>query len=469
MEDKLYNNLYQFVSCLPAFMNEFTSKHLVSCALSVTTLAILFGFDRFAPAVPTDILVIVLGIGFSKFANDNGYDWIFGDEHHQTPLIGEFDLMFSWRQFGFKWPGITWNTDAVPILDFKHLPEGKEISVYNAAFHGFVVAITIYFVGIMISRTIAKRKGSLTVRCSHEMLGLGVANLGAVICGGFSCGHGFDNSLHVLHSGAQTRVWSIICGIVIIAFSQISYTATMLAMLPRVVLCCIIIHTIMPVITFESKHSVRWMVTRDCAQFIITMFVCFLYGLEKGIIAGICVAVLQMMYSTTGHGVAELGRLPNQAEYRNVDSHPEALVSSRILIARLRDSLLYTNWYPVEETLETMIDKHIKMMDGEHLVGVVINLVQCGSVDSTAAFGLLDFCHKYAKQGVAIRFSAVVDEVTDRLTRVGIKKIPDLGIPFRFYVNDHSAIRDIIENHVAVHDAGSVHLSEVESPKTGEH
>merc|ERR1712130_572005 len=96
-------------------------------------------------------------------------------------------------------------------------------------------------------------------------------------------------------------------------------------------------------------------------------------------------------------------------------------------------------------------------------VAVVVNLVSCGSIDSTAAFGLLDFSRKYAKIGIAIRFSALTDSVYKKLKRVGIPKIHDCGIKYKFYTNDHDAVVDIIALHKALHLSGSVHLSEAVS------
>ena len=43
---------------------------------------------------------------------------------------------------------------------------------------------------------------------------------------------------------------------------------------------------------------------------------------------------------------------------------------------------------------------------------------------------------------------------------MGIHKIHDCGIKYKFYKNDHDAVVDTVEHHKAIHLTGSVHMSE---------
>ena len=349
-------------------------------------------------------------------------------------------------------------------MDYKHLPKGQVISLWTLCQHGAILFITSYMCSMIVARRLSVQKASFTVRPNAELLGLGVANAGCAALGGFPCSGILATSLAVMATDAQTCVWSIVCGVVVIVLSQIDVATAMLAMLPKAVLSAIVIETVIPVISFESAHGLFRVMAMDIGQYAVTMFVCFLYGIEWGILAGMIVAVYQMVLAGTRNRVTELGRLPHSATYRNVLSHREALVANRVLIARVYDSLMFTNWYPCEDALQTLMDQHeASAAPKDHLIGVVINLVSCGSVDSTAAFGLLDFCKKHAARGIAIRLSAMGDEVADRLTRVGLHRVPDLGIPYKLYASDHEAVLDIADRHAAVHEAGSVHLSEVAS------
>lgn len=468
-------NLYQFAQSVPEFITNLALEHLASSMLALVTLIILFGLHfwshshvfghNFASYIPAVLLVVLLGIGFTKYAMSNGYEWLFGPDHPQLDLVGEFAVYF---QFGFKWPGIRWQ-GIEPILDFQHLPEGTEITLWDTMRHGFILAITSYMCSMIVSRKLAIQRG-FPVDPNAELLGLGVANIGCCTLGGFPCGGILATSLAVLGTSAQTSMWSVYCAMVVTLLSQISYATAALALLPKAVLSAIVIETVIPAISFESAHSIGSVMALDIGQYAVTMIVCFLYGIEYGIAAGMFVAIFQMIYSGTQNRVIELGRLPRTSAYRNVLSHPDALVSTPVLIARVYDSLLFTNWYPCEESLQALMDRHQEGMDQDcPLVGVVINLTSCSSIDSTAAFGLLDFSKKHAKRGVAIRFSSMNDQTEERLQRVGIQNIFNVGIPYTFYETDAEAVQDIIQNHAGIHDAGSVHLSEVEAPSIDSH
>ncbi len=124
-------------------------------------------------------------------------------------------------------------------------------------------------------------------------------------------------------------------------------------------------------------------------------------------------AVLELLYRGTRYRVAELGRIPKTVSFRILQNHPEALVQDSILIVRILDSLYFTNWYPCEEAIQYLMDKHsINLREEESRpLGVVMNMISCGKMDATAAFGIKDFSKKCAKQGIAVRLSCVSDSV----------------------------------------------------------
>ena len=128
-------------------------------------------------------------------------------------------------------------------------------------------------------------------------------------------------------------------------------------------------------------------------------------------------AVFELVYSGTQGSVAELGRLPDTVQFRRISTHPDALVNDRIIVVRVYESLYFANWCPCENTIQKMIDDHNELNNAnatqasEKVIGVVINLVSCGYIDATAAYGLLNFTRKLGKQNIAVRCCCVNDKV----------------------------------------------------------
>ena len=383
--------------------------------------------------------------------------------HPPVALVGEFSV--SLFDFGFQWPEITMRRARTPVFEFKRLPPGsKQIVIFDLIWHGFVIALTSFFCSMIVSRRLSVKKG-FQVNPNQEMLGLGLANAGCLTFGAFPCGGILATSVAVLHTPAKTCVWSICCGIIVILLSQIPICTALLAKLPKAVLAAIVVETVIPLISFDAISRISGVFALDLIQYVTTMAFCFLYGIEIGIVAGMVVAVVELVYRGTRNRVSELGRLPDTVRFRKLDNYPEALIADRILICRIYDSLFFTNYFPCEQAIQLLMDDHqSKRKDGEALVGVVINLVSCGSVDSTACFGLLDFSKKYAKKGIAIRFACMTDAVYQSLKRTELEKIHDCGVKYKFYQNDHDAVVDIAQHHHAIHFTGSVHLSEAISP-----
>merc|ERR1719242_1261936 len=122
----------------------------------------------------------------------------------------------------------------------------------------------------------------------------------------------------------------------------------MLAKLPKAVLAAIVIETVIPLIDFSAVWRIGAVLELDLLQYGMTMVFCLMYDINTGILVGMFVAVLILVYRGTRHRVGELGRIPNSVKFKIVDQHKEALIADQILVCRVYDSLCFTNWYSCE-------------------------------------------------------------------------------------------------------------------------
>jgi SulP family sulfate permease len=173
-----------------------------SVALSLATLAVVFGGRRLHPLFPGVLLAVVVATGLSVAL---GYDGPTLENIHSGMPPFTLDLPYG------------------------DLPE--------LVIPGLVIAIIGFAEAIAIARRYAAAERQVWDP-NQELVGQGVANLAAGVCGGFPVGSSFARSALNHLAGASTRWSGAVSGVVVVLLVPF---ASVLSPVPKAVLAAVVI------------------------------------------------------------------------------------------------------------------------------------------------------------------------------------------------------------------------------------
>jgi SulP family sulfate permease len=161
-----------------------------------------------------------------------------------------------------------------------------------------------------------------------------------------------------------------------------------------------------------------------------TFLATLLLGIEFGIIVGVGLSLIVLIFRTSRPYVAELGKVPNSNFYRNKNRFEEVIIERDILIFRFDAQLFYANSSYFRAKLAKMVHKK-----GTALKLIVLDAESVNRVDSTGVEMLKERIKYYQKKGITFFFVGVKGPVRDDLFRSGILSIIEIN-HFFMRVND---------------------------------
>ncbi|WP_420631983.1 SulP family inorganic anion transporter [Candidatus Leptofilum sp.] len=295
-------------------------------------------------------------------------------------------------------------------------------------------ALVISFVGYMESIAVAKSLASKRrqkVGANQELLALGVANLGAMLTGGYPVTGGFSRSVVNFDAGANSGLASIITA-VLVALTVIFLTPVFY-FLPRAVLAAIVMVAVAGLVDVKTFRHVWRYNKADGASFMVTFVAVLALGVENGILIGVGVAMLLFIWRSSRPHVAVVGRLGESEIYRNVLRH-RVTCWPNVVAVRIDESLYFANSKFLEDTMLGLVADQPEM-DHFVLIGTAVNFI-----DASALETLESLLHQLKDAGVQLHLAAIKGPVLDRLRAIGF--VTHLGEQF-VHLTTHDAMKAI--------------------------
>lgn len=299
-----------------------------------------------------------------------------------------------------------------------------------------VISLVSYMESIAVAKAIANKRG-YKVDANQELVALGSANIGGAFFQAFPTTGGFSRTAVNDQSGANSTIASVIsAGIIALT---VLFLTPLFYYLPNAVLASIIIVAVAGLFdSNEMKHL--WKTDKkDFAMLMVTFIATLALGIEEGIAVGVILSLILVIYSSTKPHSAELGRLGQSKNYRNIDRYKEAAVEDEILIFRYDSSIYFANVENFRESLASKIDSH-----GDKLKLVVLDASAINSIDSTGLHMLNEMINDLDEKGIELYIASAIGPVRDSLKRSGILQAMgdtnfffDLSDAIAFYKNDN--------------------------------
>ncbi|MGO1247979.1 MAG: SulP family inorganic anion transporter [Oceanisphaera sp.] len=272
-----------------------------------------------------------------------------------------------------------------------------------------VSALFISLVGFVESVSVAQTlaaKRRQRIAPNQELIGLGAANIGSALAGGFPVTGGFSRSVVNFDAGAQTPAAGAFTalGIALAAL----FLTPLLFFLPQATLAATIIVAVLSLIDIGAIKR-TWQYSRsDFSAMLVTILLTLTQGVEMGIVAGVSLSLLLFLHRTSTPHSAVVGLVPGTEHFRNIERH-QVITHPHLVTLRMDESLYFANTRHLEDRVYALI---VKQPAVKHLVLMcpAVNLIDASALESLEAIN-----HRLDDSGVTFHLSEVKGPVMDRL------------------------------------------------------
>jgi SulP family sulfate permease len=375
--------------------------HPATMALGGLGVALLVALKKLAPRFPRALAVVVLGVLAVL---------LFGLEEQGVAIVGSVPA-------GLPMP-------AVPGLGLESL------SLLAPT------ALTIALVSTMESVSVAKaiaRKNRYAIDADKELVGLGVANLGAALFGGYPVTGGFSRTAVNDQAGARTPVASLVTA------AAVALTLLLLTPLfhdlPKAALAAIIMTAVFGLVDLaEVRHL--WRVSKpDLALLLLTFVGTLGLGIEPGIALGVGASVVAFLWRQARPRISILGREEGTERWRDV-SEVSVEEQDEVLALRVHGPLFFANADAVKQAVERAL------VPRPEVRAVLLSCTAITEVDASADAMLHELLASLERQDLELHLAGVRPPLRRSLERSHL--LDKLG-PDRLHGDCEAAVRAIGE------------------------
>jgi SulP family sulfate permease len=268
-----------------------------------------------------------------------------------------------------------------------------------------LIGFMVFLISMSGAQTLALKR-SEKLRSNHELIGLGAANIGAALTGGFPVTGSLSRSAVNFAAGANTQLASLITA-ALLALALVAPTGW-LALLPLPVLAATIIVAVLGMLDLETLRT-AWRYDRaDALALLATAGGVLGLGVESGVIIGLMLSMGAIIWRASRPHIAVLGRIAGTEHFRNITRYA-AGTTPDLLLLRIDAGLFFANVEPVRARIDEELAAH---PDTRNLV-LVLSAVN--SIDTSALFGLAELNTMLKGRGIGLHLAEVKGPVMDRL------------------------------------------------------
>ncbi len=268
-----------------------------------------------------------------------------------------------------------------------------------------LIGFVIFLVSMSAAQTLALRRQE-KLKSNFELIGLGVANVGSALTGGFPVTGSISRSAVNFSAGANTPLASIITA-VLLALALVGPTGW-LALLPLPALAATIIVAVLGMLELSTLRA-AWRFDRsDALALLATAGGVLVLGVEAGVVVGVLLSMANLIWRASRPHIAVLGRIPGSEHFRNIDRYPAQTLPD-VLMLRIDANLFFGNVEAVNARVEEEVAAR---PDTRHLVLV---MTAVSEVDTSALFGLAELNQALKQRGIGMHLAEVKGPVMDRL------------------------------------------------------
>lgn len=390
------------------------SANAAPLAVGCTSLAVLLALRRWWRAVPGALVVVALGVVAVRVLG------LEGDVEVVGPISG-----------GLPSPG---------------LPDASAANYESLVPGALGIMLVAFAEGLGAARACARREHP-EIDPNRELLGMGAANVGSSLFGGFVVNGSLSKTAVNVEAGARTQLAGLaVAGLTVLT---LAFLTGLFEDLPLATLSAVVIVAVVDLVDVSSLAGYhRAFAGRSATPFslaarpdfvaaIAALVGVLVFGILAGLFIGIGVSLLLLIYRASRPHIARLGRAPGSDQYTDIHRHPENEPPRGVVVLRVESPLFFANADIVRAAARAAARE-------EGVRAVVIDAETVPTIDITAAHMLHELHDELAADGVRFVLARDVGRVHDVLLRTADDQDPALTSVFATVAK---AVRAVGEDH----------------------
>ena len=292
-----------------------------------------------------------------------------------------------------------------------------------------LISVIGFVESISVAQTLAAKKRQ-RIDPDQELIGLGAANLGASLTGGFPVTGGFSRSVVNFDAGADTPAAGAYTAVGLGLASLL--LTPLIFFLPKATLAATIIVAVLSLVDFSILKK-TWVYSKaDFIAVLATIVLTLVLGVEVGVMAGVVISIFIHLYKSSRPHMAVVGQVPGSEHFRNILRH-KVITHEHILTVRVDESLFFANARYLEDAIYDMVARKPAVRH------VILMCSAVNAIDMSALESLEAINERLKGLGVKFHLSEVKGPVMDRLKRTNF--ISHLG--GKVFLSQHGAIQQL--------------------------
>jgi SulP family sulfate permease len=259
----------------------------------------------------------------------------------------------------------------------------------------------------------AAMQGGGDIDPNQELIAHGPANILSGLFGGFLVVGSLSKTSVAMAAGAHTQLANLVAAV--FCFLTLVFLTPLFRGMPHPALAAIVIAAMLHL---SKPDYLRDLLARSRLEFALAVIVIageLALGVPQGILLGVALSLLMLIYRTSHPQGAVLGQLPGTEAYRDVRRHPEAITFPGLLIWRIGGDLFFASVGHLDEGLKAALAG--SRPPAKH---VLLDADSVNFADTTGCDALLSAIKESQSRGISFAFARVRDEVRERLTLAGV-------------------------------------------------
>lgn len=277
------------------------------------------------------------------------------------------------------------------------------------------LSLIAFMEAISQAKAIEDKHNDYKVDANQELIALGLSNIVGSIFKSYPSTGGFSRTAVNDQAGAKTGM-SFIIAAGVVALTLLFLTP-LFYYLPKAVLGGIIIVAVMGLINI--KYPVKlWKYKKDDLIMLLGTFaVTLTIGIKEGIIVGVILSLVFLIFRSTRPHIAECARIEGTNYFKNVERFDNTKGRKDVLILRFDGQLYFANTNYFKDQLNDMIAKK-----GPTLKLVILNAEAINHLDSSAVHMMDTTIKELCKKEIYFAVAGAIGPVRDIIFNSGLSE-----------------------------------------------
>src|SRR5499427_8395758 len=310
-----------FFTKLWSILHHLPDVSLAPVLTGLLSLIAMLLLRNLAPRIPAALVVAVAATMLVS---------LFGGEAAGVSVVGELP-------------------SGLPHLSLPHL----DPKILGELAPGALAIVLVGYAEALGGAKAAAMQGGGDIDPNQELIAHGPANILSGLFGGFLVVSGLSKTSVAMAAGARTQLANLVAAV--FCFLTLIFLTPLFRGMPHPALAAIVIAAMLHL---SKPDYLRDLFIRSRLEFALAAVVIaaeLTLGVPHGILLGVALSLLLLIYRTSHPQGAVLGQLPGTEAYRDVQRHPEAIIFPGLLVWRVGGDMFFASIGHFDEGLKASL------------------------------------------------------------------------------------------------------------------